>query len=129
MKMIKILLAAGIVFASPAIVEASVRTAKDGFATSWNSPKLTDTSNVSIVYVKNEKELRALFEEAGGKIVPQEGTFSASSYTPPQRLYAFSKVNTAKKTCTIYTIDPSVSYQPEFIGHELMHCFHGAWHD
>lgn len=30
--------------------------------------------------------------------------------------------------CTIHMIDPSVSYQPEFIGHEFTHCVYGQWH-
>lgn len=31
-------------------------------------------------------------------------------------------------TCTIHMMDPSVKYQPEFIGHEFLHCVYGQWH-
>jgi len=31
-------------------------------------------------------------------------------------------------TCTIHMIDPMISYQPEFIGHEFLHCLYGQWH-
>lgn len=31
-------------------------------------------------------------------------------------------------SCTIHFIDPSRSYQPEWIGHETAHCFYGDWH-
>lgn len=31
--------------------------------------------------------------------------------------------------CTIHVRDPSVMYQPEFIGHEIAHCVWGRWHD
>ena len=31
--------------------------------------------------------------------------------------------------CTIHVRDPSVVYQPEFIGHEIAHCVWGRWHD
>lgn len=30
--------------------------------------------------------------------------------------------------CTIHMIDPSVIYEPEFVGHEMLHCFYGQWH-
>jgi hypothetical protein len=25
-------------------------------------------------------------------------------------------------------VDPKVEYQPEFVGHEMLHCFYGQWH-
>ena len=31
-------------------------------------------------------------------------------------------------TCTIYMIDPSTRYEPEWIGHEMAHCIYGQWH-
>lgn len=30
--------------------------------------------------------------------------------------------------CTIHMIDPAVKYQPEFVGHEFLHCVYGQWH-
>ena len=30
--------------------------------------------------------------------------------------------------CTIHVRDPSLSYQPEFIGHEITHCIWGRFH-
>ena len=30
--------------------------------------------------------------------------------------------------CTVYIKDPDWIYEPEFIGHELLHCFYGNWH-
>jgi len=30
--------------------------------------------------------------------------------------------------CEIHIIDPKVCYVPQVIGHELLHCTHGAWH-
>lgn len=30
--------------------------------------------------------------------------------------------------CEIHIIDPAVSYQPEWIGHEVAHCAWGRWH-
>lgn len=34
-----------------------------------------------------------------------------------------------KDGCTIHVLDPSVSYQPEWLGHEVAHCVWGRWHD
>lgn len=41
---------------------------------------------------------------------------------------AFSILTTKRDTCTIHMMDPSVSYQPEFVGHEFLHCVYGQWH-
>lgn len=30
--------------------------------------------------------------------------------------------------CEIHIVDPAVSYQPEWIGHEVAHCAWGRWH-
>lgn len=43
-----------------------------------------------------------------------------------ESLQAFSAYN--DKTCTIHMIDPAVHYQPEFFGHELVHCLYGNFH-
>jgi hypothetical protein len=44
-------------------------------------------------------------------------------------LAAFSLLLENDQTkCTIHIMDPSVSYEPEFIGHELLHCVYGQWH-
>ena len=33
------------------------------------------------------------------------------------------------KRCVVHIIDPNVSYAPEYIGHEIVHCIYGRWHD
>lgn len=30
--------------------------------------------------------------------------------------------------CTLHVVDPLVSYHPDYIGHEALHCFYGNWH-
>jgi hypothetical protein len=30
--------------------------------------------------------------------------------------------------CTVHMMDPAVSYEPEFVGHEFLHCVYGQWH-
>ena len=41
---------------------------------------------------------------------------------------AFSVLRPPFDTCTIHMIDPRVSYEPEFVGHEYLHCVYGQWH-
>ncbi len=41
-------------------------------------------------------------------------------------LMAWSKL--AGNKCEVHIIDPQVSYQPEWIGHETTHCVWGKWH-
>jgi hypothetical protein len=31
-------------------------------------------------------------------------------------------------TCTIHIVNPKSGYRPEYIGHEMIHCFYGEWH-
>ena len=30
--------------------------------------------------------------------------------------------------CTIHMMDPYNAYEPEFVGHEFLHCVYGQWH-
>lgn len=52
----------------------------------------------------------------------------------PQYLGAFATIRTPAgpgekgPECTIYTKNPEWIYEPEFVGHELLHCFYGNWH-
>jgi len=41
---------------------------------------------------------------------------------------AFSLLAPPYDTCTIHMIDPSVKYEPEYVGHEFLHCAYGQWH-
>ena len=43
-----------------------------------------------------------------------------------ERVAAFSILRGS--TCTIHIVHPSVKYEPEFYGHELMHCYSGQFH-
>ena len=33
------------------------------------------------------------------------------------------------KRCVVHIVDPDVVYAPEYIGHEIVHCIYGRWHD
>lgn len=42
-----------------------------------------------------------------------------------EHLQAFTVINSV---CTIHMVDPATRYQPEFFGHELVHCLYGEFH-
>ncbi len=47
----------------------------------------------------------------------------------PDEVAAFSILSSPKfDTCKIHIVDPTVVYEPEFLGHELAHCIYGQWH-
>ena len=52
----------------------------------------------------------------------------------PDSLGAFATIRTPDSPgpkgdeCTVWIKDPEWIYEPEFIGHELLHCFYGNWH-
>jgi hypothetical protein len=74
---------------------------------------------VEVILVKSEKEMIALLkqrkETVYGKVDPKD-------------VAAFAIIRMNDPKCTIYMLDPKVKYQPEFIGHEFVHCIYGIWH-
>lgn len=46
----------------------------------------------------------------------------------PDQIAAFSVLRPPYDKCTIHMIDPAVDYEPEFVGHEFLHCVYGQWH-
>lgn len=67
-----------------------------------------------IVLAGSRAELKQLYLDKGGK--------------DANDLAAFAVVSQVQNRCTIYMIDPRVHYEPEYIGHELVHCIYGDWH-
>lgn len=69
---------------------------------------------INIVTYKSQADLqRALGNRAG---------------VDASNVVAFSVLRPPFDTCTIHMVDPNVSYQPEFVGHEMLHCVYGQWH-
>lgn len=77
---------------------------------------------IDIVIVDSQSKLEEIFEtKTGKKFQGKDRTlaaFSSLTYDP----------TTLDYKCTVFVINPEVSYSPEFIGHELTHCFYGQWH-
>jgi len=54
----------------------------------------------------------------------------ASGIKNHKSVMAFSTLNRPDyKRCVVHIIDPDVVYAPEYIGHEIVHCIYGRWHD
>ena len=75
------------------------------------------------VVVDNKKEWNDLVKQYVGP-----------GYTGDQ-MGAFSRLrlnredpNLAGSECIVYIKDPEWVYEPEFIGHEIVHCLFGKWH-
>lgn len=73
-------------------------------------------NHVTVVLVKDQAEMAKLLAEQGRSVVSG------------REVAAFSVLSMMDSSCTIYMIDPKISYQPEFIGHEFVHCLYGEWH-
>lgn len=106
------------VVSAPAAAER-VQAAVDGyvFKSEARAPlKMT-------IYLKRHDSQAAL--EAEHNVAVERGV------APPVdrgfELRAFAAMN-VDDSCTIHIVDPNKSYQPEYLGHELLHCYYGAWH-
>ena len=54
--------------------------------------------------------------------------FAKDNNINAENLAAFGKLYPSENKCTIFVVDPINTYEPEFIGHEVAHCFWGRWH-
>ena len=46
----------------------------------------------------------------------------------PSTTAAFTVLKYPYDTCTIHMVYPAINYEPEFVGHEFLHCAYGQWH-
>jgi hypothetical protein len=88
-------------------------TTSDGY--NFGKPSyVRDTVEVEIIRYKNREE----FVEAAKN----------SNVENPGIVAAFTQLRSPFHKCTIHIVDPQVSYEPEWLGHELAHCLYGQWH-
>ena len=107
-----------LIFAAPLLLLASCndssRTGVDGY--SFGEPTFEKNQvTIKIVTYDSIEDLRTEGRKVGA--------------TDPN-LAAFAKipVDPNDNSCTIHVMSPKVSYEPEWYGHEFMHCFYGQWH-
>jgi hypothetical protein len=72
---------------------------------------------VEVILFPTEQALQAAYK-----------TRTKATHSSSKTIAAFAVIRTNNPTCTIYMLDPKTNYQPEFIGHELVHCIYGEWH-
>lgn len=88
---------------------------KDGYY--FEEPSLfMPEFSIKVEMFDNEKDISKEYERKTGEYAPRN-------------LVAFAIVSANTFECTIYIIDPQKKYMPEFIGHELVHCLYGEWHN
>ena len=91
---------------------------KDGYY--FEKPSFTRTEfPVHVVLLKDETEMAVEISKRMNKV---HGTVNAKDVA------AFSVIRDGDPLCTIYMVDPKNKYEPEFIGHEFVHCIYGVWH-
>lgn len=76
---------------------------------------------IEIVLVQNHEEMKKYFLE-------NTKTSVVSKEINAEDVASFSVIRRKENLCTLYIIDPKVSYHPEYVGHELTHCIYGFWH-
>lgn len=108
----KLLLAAALFFL--ASCDDTSRKGADGYT--FGEPTVEKTRvTIKIVTYDSRKALL----EAGRK---------AGVNNPDLAAFARIPVDPNDNTCTVHIMSPKVSYEPEWYGHEFMHCYYGQWH-
>jgi len=79
----------------------------------------TDHPFVTVTRIEHGSlaDLRRAAAEAGARV--ESG----------REVFAFALVDRSQGTCAIHFVKPEHDWRPEWIGHELAHCFYGRWHD
>lgn len=104
-------------FSLVACDNTSKQKGKDGYYFEKESFTRTEFP-VEVVLVKDAAAITAAIKERN----------NVHGAIEPKNVAAFSIIRTNDPKCTIYMIDPKNKYEPEFIGHEFVHCIYGVWH-
>lgn len=79
-----------------------------------------ESINVKIVrYRSHQKLIDSWIKKFGAIDLPGDKTI---------RAFSEWRVTPIGVTCTIHIVEPKIDYQPQFMGHELMHCMSGSFH-
>lgn len=101
-----------LLLAVPTTIHARPRPASDGYYFEQGDMQRTKMT-LTIELYPSEEALRA----------------SSPEFANFPELVAKSTWMTQTPVCTIKMVDPAKLYEPEFIGHELVHCIYGRWHN
>lgn len=75
-------------------------------------------------YERQQVQVNIITYQKQSDLLKEAAMHGATSPT----IVAFSVLRPPFDTCTIHMIDPRVRYEPEFVGHEFLHCAYGQWH-
>ena len=92
--------------------DSAPRTGPDGYQFGYKQYEQNPVT-VTVVTYKTQQDLYKVAKSKGADY---------------PEIAAFSILYPNKEVCTIHMIDPSVSYEPEYVGHEFLHCVYGQWH-
>lgn len=88
----------------------------DGYA--FTTPAKFDNKNLKTTIVQYDTldQLRKIYKE-----------HPLSDEEKANNIMAFTEEGSNE--CTVHIISPFISYEPEYIGHELLHCIYGNFHE
>ena len=91
------------------------KVGKDGYRFEKETMVRTEFTT-TVVLVASKSEMARLAREK-------------TKHPDPSKVAAFASYGVTAPVCTIYILDPRTApYEPEFIGHEFVHCVFGDWH-
>ena len=93
----------------------------DTYAFDYREFQLNDI-HIKMVYYNNIEELLLYVKKYKPKILE----FNDKNRT--LRAFAIYGQAGKEKICTIHIVNPSIKYEPEFLGHEMTHCLFGRFH-
>jgi len=91
--------------------------AADGY-TFYSKQYTKNTVQIDIVTYATQQQLTEALRQRG-----------RDSDIDINRVKAFSDLYPPNyNQCTIHMVDPTSAYNPEYVGHEFLHCVYGQWH-
>lgn len=79
----------------------------------------------NIEFVKQDRPIKFIFYPSYQAL---NAEYHRQHPKDSSKVYAFSDP-WSSETCTVNIVDPRVDYQAAIIGHEMMHCMFGTWHN
>ena len=81
-------------------------------------------------YVFGDKQFERQSVQVNTVVYKSESEFASElrKRRLPETVAAFTILQPPFDSCTIHMIDPAIRYEPEFVGHEFLHCSYGQWH-
>jgi hypothetical protein len=111
-------LAALLLSSAPVVATATsvIHRGIDGYYFQNTNKLLKTPQSQIVVTIVRHPSYKDLNKHFGEKSPPGFTTRAYTTWTPDGT------------HCTIHMVDPSIDYQPQYIGHEFIHCMYGDFH-